>query len=216
MRSFDLDVGLYGMAPSCYWNDVPGRLLVVPEALLPLEDAAAAAAGHEKVLVVDPETALGDWRALSDLDLDGIRSVQWSLERQVVVKDHSAFLLSATQGRGPVAELSFSGVRFPLPVYNPNFPPFGEKGWGLETRRVGWARLAVRNSASEPASVELTKTLINTSVFPDLHSLATWLPGGRFLVLSPRADGERRLLLLGPFQGSSAAAPIENEKDRES
>lgn len=195
VRNVELDVERYGTVPSTYWLATDRLLVVVPEALTSLE---AGAAGTARVLVVDPETTEDSWRTLDGLLFDDAVSVQWGLERHVSRQNSDAYLSVRPGGEGPVAQLSFFGLRFPLPVYNLNLPAFSEPGWRVETRYLGLLRLMVRRSRSEPASIELTQLLVNSAVFPDLYSLATWLPGGRFLLLSPMPYGERRLLLVGP------------------
>jgi len=98
-----------------------------------------------------------------------------------------------------VAELAFSGFSLPRFGYSINVPPFSQPGWRLFPAYFGRLRLAVREGASGAPAVALARTLVNDPLLPALGGLATWLPGGEFLLLDPRSYGDFRLLVLGPF-----------------
>ena len=205
----DLSVSRLGLAPAVYWLANSRLLVLAPTALT----QSAGVDADTQAVVIQPETGDVRWQPMSAIEASEAVSVQWQLDREVESLDGASVLAASLGGGGARAELRFSGLRVPLPVYNFNLPAFGEKGWQLERRYLGRARLEMRDSQSGHVVVRLTKTLINTPLYPDLHTLATWLPGGRFLVLTPRATGERRLLLVGPFP-ISQSRPAHARKDR--
>jgi hypothetical protein len=200
VKSFSLaDVNQYGMVPSCYWLDAPNRLLLVPEQLAPLTQASENTLNEQKVRVVNLETLKVTWQRLSMPEANRAVSVQWQIERHVEKQSNTSYLFAFPHQKGPQVELNFSGVSLHLPVYNMNFPPFGEAGWQWQKRRWGTVELTVRESKDSPVLIQLTQTLFNSAFFQELDSLTTWLPTGNFLVISPRGN-RPHIFLLGPIK----------------
>ncbi len=199
VKSFSLaDVNQYGMVPSYYWLDTPNRLLLVPEQLAPLTQALENALNEQKVHVVNLETLEVTWQQLSVPEANRAVSVQWQIERHVEKQGNTSYMFAFSHQKGLQVELSFSGASLNLPVYNMNFPPFGEAGWQWQKRRWGTVQLTVRESKDSPVLIQLTQTLFNSAFFQELDSLTTWLPKGNFLVISPRGS-RPHIFLLGPI-----------------
>lgn len=199
VKSFSLaDINKYGMVPSYYWLDTPNRLLIVPEQLAPLTKASEKILTEQKVRVVNLETLEVRWQRLSMPEAHRAVSVQWQIERHIEKQGNKSYLFAFPDKKGPQVELKFSGISLNLPVYNMNFPPFGEAGWKLQKRRWGTVQLTVRESKDSPVLIQLTQKLFNSAFFQELDSLTTWLPTGIFLVISPRGN-RPHIFLLGPI-----------------
>lgn len=199
VKSFSLaDINKYGMVPSYYWLDAPNRLLIVPEQLAPLTKASEKILTEQKVRVVNLETLEVRWQRLSMPEAHRAVSVQWQIERHIEKQGNKSYLFAFPDKKGPQVELNFSGISLNLPVYNMNFPPFGEAGWKLQKRRWGTVQLTVREYQDSPVLIQLTQKLFNSAFFQELDSLTTWLPTGNFLVISPRGN-RPHIFLLGPI-----------------
>ena len=193
--SLDLSVDRFGLTPVLYWSEASERLLVVPERIVFRGDNGEVT-GEGAVLVTDPAVRRSEWRSLAPAEATTAVSVAWKIPRHFDGPVDRPRLSAFADGEGPVVELSFAGTVPKLPSYNPNIPPFGDPGWRLERHWFGQARLEVKPSAGAAGTVVLTRRLFDSTSFPDLDSLATWLPGGRFLVLDLLREGERRVLLV--------------------
>jgi hypothetical protein len=211
--SLDLSMDRFGIAPALYWSDTSGRLLVVPERLVPLGEPSEATGGGE-ILVVDPATRRSQWRLPSADETTTAVSVAWEIPKHIDGPVERPRLSSFIGGEGPVVELSFGGAAPKLPSYNLNIPPFGEPGWRFERHRFGQARLEVKPSAGMAGAVVLTRRLLNSTSSPDLDSLAAWLPGGRFLVLNLLPEGERRVLLVDARKEPALDRSRDHERTR--
>lgn len=205
VETLSLDVDRFGLAPALYWLPDPDRLVLVPAARVPWTAEAVAADGDGEVLVVDLGSGGRGWRRSAEVFDPRARHVFWGLPQQVEGHPGEEVLRPGRSAVGSVATLTFGGIGYPVPAYNANVPPFGEPGWRLQRRRFGRWRLAAGDEALGGDALELTRLTFNSSHEMELSSLAAWLPGGRFLVVSPRT-GERTLLLAGPFP---SAAPEE-------
>lgn len=214
VESISLDIGRFGLAPAAYWLPEPHRLVLVPAPLVPWRDTASTD-GDGEVLVVDLETGESRWRRSSDVADPRARHVFWSLPQHLEGHPGEEILHSGDNGTGPSAALSFVGFALSLPTYNSNIPPFGEPGWRFQRRRFGRWRLTVGEAGSSEPALELTLLVLNSAQDVELSSLAAWLPGGEYLVLSPRR-GETKLLLAGPFQSESPGESPSSDRGQKS
>jgi hypothetical protein len=209
VQTYSLDVSRFGLAPAVYWLPSPDRLLLVPAALVPLageaQDGGAQSSGAAEdgeILVVDLATGGGTWQPSSRVAGAEARHVFWSLPQHLDVRPDEEILHAEPGGRGLTAALTFGGFGVSIPSYNANIPPFGEPGWRLQRRRFGSWRLRAGEPGSSRPELELTLRVLNSSHEVEMASLAAWLPGGRYLVITPKT-GAPSLLLAGPFRTAS-------------
>ena len=178
------------------WMDNPPRLLA-------LEDYLKQT--NSKVFVLELNTRRTYQQPQSTLPLDDPTQVKRSYNSNYYYNlnfsdrpDRILFYAFPAQ-QAPVSEYSFIGFQLPKLFYIPPiFTGFGSEsssGWEIRKSYFGWMRLTVRETGSNPVSVELNQLLFNTPLEQTSSVDTKWILGGKYFIFAPG-----RTFVLGPFQ----------------
>lgn len=181
-------------SPTLHWLDEEKKLVLEGPSY-----QTAPGEGHV-VQVIDGVSRQISWVSAEKIDLRNAISVKWNLERIIEQAGRQTFLYAFPDKNGPVAELTFSGITISYPGLVSNWPFGGNIHWEMIPRYFGRLRISVRENPSAPETMQLQKSLFNTTYIPKFRNIAAWTPEGDYLILDIHyPDRENSVYLLGAF-----------------